>query len=1285
MKRAVLICAALTCATAGPAMALGWTSPTGTSGGTGWGSVANARDDNTGTYATHNPQMGWGSYITLSLGSAIYSDRIRVYTDFGGGEVDMVDMDVSEDGSTWTDVWQGAVSNCAWTTKTFTGQNVRYARFRYHRVSTSYIFWLYEFDFYEAPPVIDPPTLTTTAATSVEETTAILHGTVSDDGGEPCSVRFNWGTTAAYGNNTTWVSDKVTGDTIGQLITGLTNGLTYHFRIEATNSGGTSYGSDMTFTTGSPGTGWISPTGHSGSGWEDEVNAYDDETSSLARCYHDIGDAQWGPFLYLTHSSMLADRIRFYAKQGGYIDQVDVDVYDGSSWTDVYQGTYNNKQWQSYSFTEQTVTQARIRFRVNTTGVSLYWELYEFDFHRVVKVNFTGTFDGTTDVTLAVDGSTRGTYTTNSSPYTFSNISVGQGDRILIYYNSGGGTRGAVVTTATGTSPQTLNLTANQLEVRSDGTTSTTNSDINDADNGDTDVPYSGSGSTLTLTAGFALSVPSGQTYAPGGSTTLNSVTLAGTISIPSQSIDVTGSWTNNGGTLSGSGSTVRFTGSSAANVDNGSAQTTFQNLTIAKNAGVNLTASRALNIDGDFQMTSGNFVPGTYAHTCAGDWDSSGGGFASPETGQITFDGSSHSITLGGANNFGRLVYAASGASTLTSAVSTSSYIYVASGTLNMGAGLTHSTGDLLANGGTLDLQSSDVTVNVHTGDNPFYGGLRCASGTLDLGSGTVTVNGVVLSGDLYGALRTGGTVVPGSGTVIMNASAAGYTQELLGFTFNNLEINNSTASGAIIAGATTINNDLSITAAGTLNGNGQTLTVGGDFDNDGAFSHNNCTLVFSGTGALTGTTQTTFGNITVSGSLTAHPTAMTTTGNLTGSGTLSIGTGTVTVNGTYNVSGNTTFTGAGELRLNGGVSSFGTLTPSTGTVYFQSGSVAQSLPSAAYGRVECANTSGSDITLGGNRSVSHLTISAGGLDVAGGQMLTVTTQASLTGTASLELATNSTLRFGPGASLTQTANAVFTAAGTSQQAGGFVTIDASSGSYDMTLNGNVDVNYARFYDLGANGLALAATSTTTIFDNVQFYDGAAGATYYLRVTGAAWDGSDFVGMGFDSVGGTKTRTLQITTGGTVSVNGYASGGSWLSGAPTSSGNVSWGPSAAEGLSSTVKTRRGGNEISWSAEVERRTAGYRVMRRAVEHHRSLLEGESSTSPVPGDRCETFSGAWRKLIDVPATLFGIGPGGSRYRCFDAGAPAEAEYQIDEIETSGHRGQSVRVHPKGAAR
>ena len=99
------------------------------------------------------------------------------------------------------------------------------------------------------PPPTGPPIATTNPATLIASFSAKLNGSVNPHG-LTTSVYFQYGTTNSYGLTT--APHSHTGNTsqdVSANISGLTASTTYHFRIVTTNSAGTRYGSDRTFTT----------------------------------------------------------------------------------------------------------------------------------------------------------------------------------------------------------------------------------------------------------------------------------------------------------------------------------------------------------------------------------------------------------------------------------------------------------------------------------------------------------------------------------------------------------------------------------------------------------------------------------------------------------------------------------------------------------------------------------------------------------------------------------------------------------------------------------------------------------------------------------------------------------------------------------------------------------------------------------------------------------------------------------------------------------------------------
>jgi phosphodiesterase/alkaline phosphatase D-like protein len=94
-----------------------------------------------------------------------------------------------------------------------------------------------------------PPVVITNPATLVASFSATLNGSV-DPHGLTTTVYFQYGTTTSYGHTT--ATQSKTGNTyqnVAANISGLTATTTYYFRMIATNSAGTVYGSDKTFTT----------------------------------------------------------------------------------------------------------------------------------------------------------------------------------------------------------------------------------------------------------------------------------------------------------------------------------------------------------------------------------------------------------------------------------------------------------------------------------------------------------------------------------------------------------------------------------------------------------------------------------------------------------------------------------------------------------------------------------------------------------------------------------------------------------------------------------------------------------------------------------------------------------------------------------------------------------------------------------------------------------------------------------------------------------------------------
>jgi hypothetical protein len=98
----------------------------------------------------------------------------------------------------------------------------------------------------------EPPMVVTEPASAVAQTSATLHALVDPEGTPVRSCRFEYGTTNSYGSSAPCTPSPGSEESpvpVSAAIAGLSTNTTYHFRISATNSGGTSRGSDETFKT----------------------------------------------------------------------------------------------------------------------------------------------------------------------------------------------------------------------------------------------------------------------------------------------------------------------------------------------------------------------------------------------------------------------------------------------------------------------------------------------------------------------------------------------------------------------------------------------------------------------------------------------------------------------------------------------------------------------------------------------------------------------------------------------------------------------------------------------------------------------------------------------------------------------------------------------------------------------------------------------------------------------------------------------------------------------------
>lgn len=116
------------------------------------------------------------------------------------------------------------------------------------------------FSFMGGGTTVTVPTVSTTSASSITASSAVSGGNITSDGGASVTARgicYSTSQNPTTSNNT--VSSGSGTGTFSASMTGLSASTTYYVRAYATNSAGTAYGSQISFTTSSGGTGLSLP------------------------------------------------------------------------------------------------------------------------------------------------------------------------------------------------------------------------------------------------------------------------------------------------------------------------------------------------------------------------------------------------------------------------------------------------------------------------------------------------------------------------------------------------------------------------------------------------------------------------------------------------------------------------------------------------------------------------------------------------------------------------------------------------------------------------------------------------------------------------------------------------------------------------------------------------------------------------------------------------------------------------------------------------------------------
>lgn len=418
------------------------------------------------------------------------------------------------------------------------------------------------------------------------------------------------------------------------------------------------------------------------------------------------------------------------------------------------------------------------------------------------------------------------------------------------------------------------------------------------------------------------------------------SMNLSGSLTFSgSGTLDVYGNWATNGGSLSAATGVITFRGFSKT--IGGTAQTVFPAL----------------------QFNAGSSYTMNNSNSCSGL--------------SILSGSASSSLVLSSGITFNI------NGNALINQLSTSS----GSNIWNIGSAVADVSGNLtIGSGGSNSGRIAKVVIaggSLAVGGNIIFNTPTSASAILDLSGGASTVN---LSGAI--TKSSAGTLTPGTqSTFTFNGTAAGQTVTLgAGFAYNNIQLNNTHASGVTLGGSVTSTNVL-----------GNILLQAGQLSNGGYSVAGNLTKQFSiGAGCMY--------------KLTAA------TGMPTGFGTLNIG-----ANSTVEFAGSSsqtiaalnyanlisTNTGVRTLASSGTIAIAGNFSPGTNT-YTTTGSTVnfngtgQTVPeinaSAGYNNVSIAQASGMATVSGNVKLAGTLNLSAGLLNLGSGT-LTLTGSAAIGG----------------------------------------------------------------------------------------------------------------------------------------------------------------------------------------------------------------------------------------------------------------------------------------------
>lgn len=365
-----------------------------------WINETYAFDASTASYADDRSNLaGDGPWLHLLFPAVIRTDRVQVIADFGYDIVDRVEIEYQDAAGVWQRSYSNVITNDAPTIVSIAPAPVQTNafRFRFHYLQAGYYFWLYDFKAYQVPDGQSAPVVRTDPATSVTDTSAVLHGALVSDGGSLCGVCFSW----RKKGTTSWTTSNWTSYTVGAgqpealvlaAAGSLQAGVTYEYVISARNSWYNSTGLIREFlpvAIPETASGWYAGSNGTalpanGMVWEDVLKAIDDVPTSAARCYHPLWASATSPTLTIDLPCVVIEKVKVIAGRNPYIASMKVELKNRatSAWSTVFSGAFTDRVAQEIAVNRDNYAQARFTFTTSTTAVGTAWELLEVQVYK---------------------------------------------------------------------------------------------------------------------------------------------------------------------------------------------------------------------------------------------------------------------------------------------------------------------------------------------------------------------------------------------------------------------------------------------------------------------------------------------------------------------------------------------------------------------------------------------------------------------------------------------------------------------------------------------------------------------------------------------------------------------------------------------------------------------------------------------------------------------------------------------------------------------------------------